>query len=193
MSEHAAAPALSGAEYTQNAAISLALVLSAGIASGLTMALCTMDVTQLQVLRNAGTEDERANAAKILPLVQQHHSLLVTLLLLNACVLEALPIFLNKICTSEAMAILLSVLGVLVFGEIVPQAVCTKYGLAIGAKMAPLVQLLMLVGTPVSYPIVKLLDRLLGHEVIMTLRVLVLPGLVLVLLGAGACAACRSR
>jgi metal transporter CNNM len=50
--------------------------------------------------------------------------MLVTLLFSNALCLEALPIYLSK-AVSEAYAILFSVIGVLVVGEIIPQALCT--------------------------------------------------------------------
>lgn len=39
--------------------------------------------------------------------------------------------------------------------KILPQAVCTRYGLTVGATMAPLVRVLLLVFFPISYPISK--------------------------------------
>lgn len=58
----------------------------------------------------------------------------------------------------------LSVSGVLVFGEIIPQAVCSRYGLAISARCAWLIWFLIALVFPVSYPISLLLDCILGHE-----------------------------
>ena len=49
-------------------------------------------------------------------------------------------------------------------GEIVPQAICSHYGLAIGAWTAWFVRFLMIVSAPISWPISKLLDYLLGSE-----------------------------
>ncbi|KQK23893.1 hypothetical protein BRADI_1g76830v3 [Brachypodium distachyon] len=43
-----------------------------------------------------------------------------------------------------------------------PQAICTRYGLRMGAKAAPVVRVLLVVFFPVAYPISKLLDWLLG-------------------------------
>ena len=51
-----------------------------------------------------------------------------------------------------------------VAGEIVPQAICSHYGLAIGAWTAWFVRFLMIVSSPISWPISKLLDYLLGSE-----------------------------
>jgi hypothetical protein len=49
-------------------------------------------------------------------------------------------------------------------GEILPQAVCSRYGLSIGGHAAPAVRLLMWLTAPVSWPISKALDALLGKE-----------------------------
>ncbi|KAK8315033.1 hypothetical protein V6Z12_D01G212400 [Gossypium hirsutum] len=79
--------------------------------------------------------------------------------------LEALPIFLDSLVTAWG-AILISVTLILVFGEIIPQAVCSRYGLAIGATVAPIVQVLVWICFPVAYPISKLktLVNLHGNE-----------------------------
>lgn len=39
--------------------------------------------------------------------------------------------------------------------QILPQAVCTRYGLTVGATLAPLVRLLLMLFFPISYPISK--------------------------------------
>lgn len=42
-------------------------------------------------------------------------------------------------------------------------AVC-RYGVAIGSALAPLVRVLMLLCAPITWPLGKLLDCILGHE-----------------------------
>lgn len=53
---------------------------------------------------------------------------------------------------------------VVIFGEVIPQSVCVRYGLSIGAYMAPFVLSLMWLLAPVAWPTAKLLDKLLGED-----------------------------
>ncbi|KAJ6808006.1 DUF21 domain-containing protein-like [Iris pallida] len=142
-------------------AISVGLVLFAGLMSGLTLGLMSLSLVDLEVLVKAGQPKDCANAAKILPVVKNQHLLLCTLLMGNALAMEALPIFLDALLPAWG-AILISVTLILAFGEIIPQAICSRYGLAVGAKTAGIVRMLVLLFYPVAYPISKLLDWLLG-------------------------------
>ncbi|KAF9618363.1 hypothetical protein IFM89_000998 [Coptis chinensis] len=139
------------------------LVLFAGIMSGLTLGLMSLGLVDLEILQRSGTCTEKKQAAAIVPVVRKQHQLLVTLLLCNACAMEALPICLDKIF-HPFVAVLLSVTFVLAFGEVIPQAICTRYGLAVGANFIWLVRILMIVCYPIAYPIGKVLDSVLGHN-----------------------------
>ncbi|KAK6945910.1 CNNM, transmembrane domain [Dillenia turbinata] len=138
------------------------LVLFAGLMSGLTLGLMSMSLVDLEVLAKSGTPIDRRHAEKILPVVRRQHLLLCTLLISNAAAMEALPIFLDGLVTAWG-AILISVTLILLFGEIIPQSVCSRYGLAIGAAVVPFVRVLVWFCFPVAYPISKLLDFLLGE------------------------------
>ncbi|KAL9999258.1 putative CBS domain, CNNM, transmembrane domain-containing protein [Helianthus debilis subsp. tardiflorus] len=144
-------------------ATSVGLVAFAGLMSGLTLGLMSLSLLDLEVLIKAGQPNDRKNAEKIMPIVKNQHLLLCTLLICNAIAMEALPIFLDSILLPWT-AILISVTVVVVFGEIIPQAVCSRYGLAIGAKLSILVRVLVIVVFPIAYPVSKLLDWILGKE-----------------------------
>eukprot|EP00123_Amoebidium_parasiticum_P009102 comp19244_c0_seq1/m.22023 comp19244_c0_seq1/g.22023 ORF comp19244_c0_seq1/g.22023 comp19244_c0_seq1/m.22023 type:complete len:485 (-) comp19244_c0_seq1:213-1667(-) len=150
-------------QFFTDLALCIFFVLFAGLMSGLTIGLLSLDTTTLQVLKASGEPHERVYASSILPLVHRRHLLLVTLLLCNACAMEALPIFLDRMMPSYA-AILVSVTAVLFFGEIIPQAICSRYGLAIGHYMAWPVRILIGLIFFISYPISLLLDWILGVE-----------------------------
>ncbi|CAL5434208.1 unnamed protein product [Camellia sinensis] len=129
--------------------------------SGLTLGFMSMSLVDLEVLAKSGTRKDRKHAEKILPVVRKQHLLLCTLLICNAAAMETLPIFLDSLVTAWG-AILISVTLILLFGEIIPQSVCSRYGLAIGAAVAPFARVLVWICFPVAYPISKLLDFLLG-------------------------------
>ncbi|CAH1421259.1 unnamed protein product [Lactuca virosa] len=137
------------------------IVLFAGMMSGLTLGLMSMSLVDLEVLAKSGKPMDRVRASKILSVVKRHHLVLCTLLISNATAMEALPIFLNNL-VPESGAIIISVTLILLFGEIIPQSICTRYGLAIGAAVTPLVRVLVWIWFPVAYPISKVLDCILG-------------------------------
>ena len=91
--------------------------------SGLTTGLASIDRLTLEV-QAMGDPDVKRMTERIFPVIDQHHWMLVTLLLCNAAAMETLPIFLDRIFT-PAIAVLISVTLILMFGEIIPQALCT--------------------------------------------------------------------
>lgn len=149
-------------EFFIHIGIIVLLVAFAGMMSGLTLGLMSLSLVDLEVLAKSGTPKDKKHAEKILPVVKNQHLLLCTLLICNAAAMEALPIFLDGLITAWG-AILISVTLILLFGEIIPQSVCSRYGLAIGATVAPVVRVLVWICFPVAYPISKLLDYLLGN------------------------------
>ncbi|XP_013401397.1 DUF21 domain-containing protein At4g33700 [Lingula anatina] len=138
-------------------------VLFAGLMSGLTIGLLSLDEISLNVLKEAGSPQQKKYAKRILPIVKRHHLLLVTLVLANSACVEAMPVCLDRV-SGPITAILVSTTAVVLFGEVFPQALCTRFGLAIGAYMMPLVYTLMFLLFIVAWPIAKLLDLLLGKE-----------------------------
>jgi metal transporter CNNM len=148
-----------------NVICSIVCVFIAALAAGLTMGLLSLDEMLLLIKERAGaTERERKAAASLLPIVRQHHLLLVSLLLMNALANEALPLFLDKVFGGIS-AVVISVVLVLFFGEIIPAAVFTGPDqIKLASRMAPIVRVVMFVLSPIAWPIAKLLDCTLHHE-----------------------------
>jgi len=147
------------------------LVLSAGLMSGMTIGLMSLDLMHLRILKESGTPEEQKYCKKIIPLVSKHHLLLVTLLLANAAAMESLPIFLDRLVPSPYIAIICSVTLILFFGEVIPQAICSRFGLAIGYYIYWLMWALIGICFIVAYPVAKLLDCILGKDKINFYRV----------------------
>ncbi|KAL4338044.1 hypothetical protein AHAS_Ahas12G0170800 [Arachis hypogaea] len=86
----------------------------------------------------------------------------------------ALPIYLDKIF-HLIVAVILSVTFVLAFGEVIPQAICSRYRLYVGSNFVGLVRVLMIICFPIAYPFGKVLDILLGHNDALFQRVQLKP------------------
>lgn len=143
--------------------LSLALLVVAGVLSGLSMGLFTLDPMNVEILKRSGPPHVQRQAAAVAPLVKRHHLVLVTMLLIQAAASEALPIFLDRL-VGPIVAVALSVSGVVVFAEIIPNALFSRHGLAISARLTWVVYFLIAITFPVSYPVSVLLDCMLGHE-----------------------------
>ncbi|KAF9574225.1 hypothetical protein EC968_007149 [Mortierella alpina] len=143
--------------------IKMALIVFLVLIGGLTIGLMGLDETNLHVLMASGTPAEQVHAETVYKLLSRgKHWVLVTLLLGNVIVNETLPVVLDSELGGGVVAILISTLLIVVFGEIIPQAVCARYGLAIGSYCAKPMLVFMYIMSPVAYPIAMLLDSWLG-------------------------------
>lgn len=123
-----------------------------------------LDRTDLKIYENTGSEKEKGFARVIIPVRNHGNYLLCTLLLGNVLVNSSLTILLDDL-TSGMIAIVGSTMGIVIFGEIVPQAICSRHGLAIGAHTVWITKFFMLLTFPLSYPISLILNWILGEEI----------------------------
>ncbi|KAI1900937.1 hypothetical protein AGOR_G00054970 [Albula goreensis] len=144
--------------------ISFLLVLS-GMFSGLNLGLMALDPMELRIVQSCGTDKEKKYARKIEPIRRKGNYLLCSLLLGNVLVNTTLTILLDDLIGSGLGAVVASTIGIVIFGEIVPQALCSRHGLAVGANTILVTKFFMLLTFPLSYPISKLLDCVLGQEI----------------------------
>ncbi|SCU96396.1 LAFA_0G06106g1_1 [Lachancea sp. 'fantastica'] len=153
------------ADFVTFLAISVLLVLLGGVFAGLTLGLMGQDEVYLKVISTSGTANEQKCALRVLKLISKgKHWVLVTLLLSNVITNETLPIVLDRCLGGGWQAVVSSTVLIVIFGEIIPQSVCVRYGLEIGAFFCPFVELLMYLMYPVAYPIALLLDWILGED-----------------------------
>lgn len=82
--------------------------------------LMALDRTELKIYENTGSDKEKRYAKAIIPVRNHGNYLLCTLLLGNVLVNSTLTILLDDL-TSGVIAIVGSTLGIVIFGEIIPQ------------------------------------------------------------------------
>jgi metal transporter CNNM len=155
-------------EWWRFVIIVLLIVLS-GCFSGLNLGVLGLDLGNLEMLQKGPheskeDEDDARYAAKIEPLRKKGNLLLCAILLGNVAVNALLSILLANL-TSGTTGFLVSTALIVVFGEIVPQAICTRHGLKAGAYLAWLLWILIAFTFFLSLPISFILDWMLGEEV----------------------------
>ena len=139
------------------------LILLSALFSGLTLGLMGLDKTGLEIVME-GDDLKASNAARaIYPVRANGNRLLCTLLLGNVAVNALLSILMADI-SGGLIGFLVSTISIVIFGEIIPQAACSRYALQIGCRTVPLVKFIMILFWPISAPIAYCLDKILGHE-----------------------------
>ncbi|TPP59918.1 Metal transporter cnnm2 [Fasciola gigantica] len=142
----------------------ITLFFLSGLFSGLNLGLMSLDKTELRIIEMAGDPKEKIYAKAIRPVREKGNLLLCTLLLGNVLVNTSLTILMDDLTGSGLFAVIGSTIGITIFGEIMPQAVCSRHGLAIGAKTLWLTKLFMFITFPVAFPVSFVLDKILGEE-----------------------------
>lgn len=140
------------------------LNLLSALFSGLVIGLLSLDVTELEILKKCGTEKERRYAATIIPMRKMSNLLLCSLVIGNVIVNAGLQVLLDAVFPG-IVGFISTTVCLTIVGEILPQAVCARYGLAIGAKTIWITWIVIIVTFPVAYPLAKVLDWCLGDEI----------------------------
>ena len=132
------------------------------ICSGLNISLMSLGIADLE--RKSKSGDIRAKL--ILPLRKNSHLSLASILLSNVAVISATSLVLEH-HFNGLVAGIVSTLLIVVFGEILPQAIFIKNSIKITAVLVPVLRVMIIVTYPISKPLQLLLDKLFGHESLM--------------------------
>lgn len=144
----------------RNGILALLCVVIAAIEAGLLMGCMAIDPMTLEVkARTAKTHEERHQAKILLSFVRRKHLVMVSIIIVNMGVNEALPVFLDRLVPSVA-SILISTTLVVLVGEVLPSAIFTgKDQIRLVYKLLPVLRVTILLTLCVSYPLAKFLDN----------------------------------
>lgn len=135
------------------------LLFCSALFSGLTLGILTLNKYELKRKAQLGDKDAKV----VYPIRALGHQLMVTLLIGNVIVNAGITAILDtKI--NGLLAVLITTVIVVTFGEILPMAYLRKHGLEVSARLAPVLNKFILLLTPVAKPLGKALDNWLGEE-----------------------------
>lgn len=139
-------------------AVSLLVSLSA-VCSGLNIAFMSLDLADLRRKAKLGN----GYARRLLPLRKSRHLTLAAILLTNVAAVSATSLVLENIA-GGLVAGLVTTLLIVIFGEILPQAVFARQAITLCGRLVPLMRLMTILTYPAARPIQLMLDRLFGGE-----------------------------
>ena len=129
------------------------------ICSGLNLSLMSLEVSALQRKSRGGNK----NAKRVLPLRKNSHLSLASILLSNVAVISTTSLVLEH-HFNGLIAGVASTLLIVVFGEILPQAIFVRDALNVTAFFTPILKTMIVITYPISKPLQLLLDKLFGRE-----------------------------
>lgn len=135
------------------------LILVAAICSGLNIAVMALDLGELKRKAKLGNRQAR----RVLPLRRNAHLTLASILLTNIAAVSATSLVLDQRLNGW-VAGLVSTLLIVIFGEIMPQALFSKNPLFWSSLFSPFLQLILFITYMVGKPLQLLLDELFPHE-----------------------------
>eukprot|EP00096_Caligus_rogercresseyi_P001234 TRINITY_DN11965_c0_g1_i1.p1 TRINITY_DN11965_c0_g1~~TRINITY_DN11965_c0_g1_i1.p1 ORF type:complete len:428 (-),score=62.54 TRINITY_DN11965_c0_g1_i1:1093-2376(-) len=150
-------------QYVISFLIVMSLLVGSGFCSGLNVGLMSLGLEDLQIIADTSdSKKERRYAEKVLGIRKEGNILLVAILLGNVCINSILSLFLDSLVGSGTLAVAISTLTIVIFGEIVPQAICLRHALFFGYIFRYPTRLLIILTAPLSYPLGMLLNRIIG-------------------------------
>lgn len=129
------------------------------IFSGLNLAFFSLSRLRLEV----EAEKDNPSAARVLAMRADANFLLTTILWGNVGI-NVLLTLLSDSVMAGVIAFAFSAIFITVFGEILPQAFCSRHALKMASMLAPVLKFYQILLYPVAKPSAWLLDKWLGKE-----------------------------
>lgn len=135
------------------------LVLFSAVCSGLNIAVMALNVADLRRKAKLGNKQ----AKLVLPLRRKTHLTLASILLTNVAAVSATSLVLSQRFDGW-LAGLFSTLLIVIFGEVIPQALFAKNALKWASLFAPVLGAMVAATYVISKPLQLLLDKLVGRS-----------------------------
>lgn len=143
------------------------LILLSCLLGSLNLTLTSITLLDLKIYQKTGSEVERKYAKKLLFVRQQGNFLLISLLICNVLVNCSITVLIDYLFLinfqQRFISIFVSLILITIFGGVIPYATSSN-GLCIAARAIWITVLFMAISSPISFPIGKLIDKVLGKN-----------------------------
>jgi len=146
-------------------ALAVVLVLLSGLFSGLNLGLMACTDDDLGIIIDGSEDKLEVRYAKMIRPLRKRGNLLLATLVLGCTLINAVVAVLLADLADGVTGTIITTGAIVIFAEILPQSICSRYGLAVGAYSLPFVYLFLIVTLPLTLPLSLVLDWVLGREV----------------------------
>ncbi len=150
---------------TLNIAFAVVLLTISGLFSGLNLGLMSFTDDDLGLVISGSDDPREIMYARRIRPIRRHGNLLLCTLLLGCTLVNAIIAVLLADLTGGVAGTIATTAAIVVFGEIVPQSICSRHALKVGCYSLPVVYVFLIVFFPIAWPISRILDYVLGREV----------------------------
>lgn len=124
----------------------------------------SLSVNDLRLIAESEDSSMRYYAKRVLPLRKHGNFLLCSIVLANVLANSLGTVLLDSL-VHGLFAVIGSTIMIVLMGEIIPQAICSRYGLVIGARTHVITWGCMFLTGIISYPLGFILNKILDTEV----------------------------
>ncbi|CAB3401535.1 unnamed protein product [Caenorhabditis bovis] len=144
-------------------------VIMAAYSSGMTLGFMKFPIAELNRMMEM-EEPTKTRARRILPFRKRSNWLVCTFSMFSTLhtviFTTQVESFFAGIKYDEVLSMLVPTVILLVFAEMIPQAVCnSKFGFVLASSLWPVNVVIFLICAPIAWPASKIIDRYLGREV----------------------------
>uniref|UniRef100_UPI00398ECC49 metal transporter CNNM3-like n=1 Tax=Pristiophorus japonicus TaxID=55135 RepID=UPI00398ECC49 len=147
------------------ALLAVALLACSALFNLLHLSVLWLDPLELHIIHHCGSEREKRRAKSLQPIRKRGNLVLCSLVLGNVLANSALGVLFYLAFDAILPAVLVCATLLFLLCEILPYAVCSRYGFAVASKTTWLTRLFMVAAFPLALPVALFLDLALRQDV----------------------------
>eukprot|EP01102_Stenamoeba_stenopodia_P003424 TRINITY_DN1341_c0_g1_i2.p1 TRINITY_DN1341_c0_g1~~TRINITY_DN1341_c0_g1_i2.p1 ORF type:complete len:260 (-),score=41.14 TRINITY_DN1341_c0_g1_i2:757-1536(-) len=131
--------------------------------SAMILGFMSNDLLSLEIILENGSDLSKKFASRVYPLRQRGTWVLCTLSI-GSCAVNVLIVLILADLLKIVLGVVVSTFLVVIICELIPQALCHHYALAVAYHTTPILYFFLVLLSPIAFPVGFILDLLFGKE-----------------------------